>query len=264
MRCRLGRVGGDGKHRIVNTASPAPGVTPGEEDFLSTYVLIPGAGGAATWYWHRVVPLLEQAGHRAIPVDLPGPDERAGLPEYARLAGDAITASNAGEDVVLVAQSLGGFTAPLVASRVPVRAIVLVNAMIPRPGETAGRWWENTGAVQARTEAAEEAGLPVEFDEELYFLHDLPPEVVAEGASHQHHEADAAFASPCDFTAWPQVPTRVVVGAEDRFFPPGFQRAVARDRLGIEADVLPGGHLMALGRPAPLADYLLEVSSAAR
>lgn len=240
-----------------------PGPHP-EEDVLSTYVLIPGAGGAATWYWHRVVPLLEQAGHRAIPVDLPGPDERAGLPEYAQLVVDAIAGSDAGQDVVLAAQSLGGFTAPLVASRVPVRAMVLVNAMIPRPGETAGHWWENTGAVQARTEAAQQAGFPVEFDEELYFLHDLPPEVVAEGASHQHHEADAVFGTPCDFTAWPPVPTRVVVGAEDRFFPPGFQRAVARDRLGVEADLLPGGHLIALSRPGPLASYLLEVSSAAR
>ncbi len=33
------------------------------------FVLIPGAGGAA-WYWHRVVPLLQEAGHEAIAVDL--------------------------------------------------------------------------------------------------------------------------------------------------------------------------------------------------
>ena len=38
---------------------------------MSTFVLIPGAGGVA-WYWHRVVPLLTAAGHEAIPVDLPG------------------------------------------------------------------------------------------------------------------------------------------------------------------------------------------------
>jgi hypothetical protein len=40
------------------------------------FVLIPGAGGVA-WYWHRVVPLLREAGHGAIAVDLPGDDERA-------------------------------------------------------------------------------------------------------------------------------------------------------------------------------------------
>jgi len=107
-----------------------------------SFVLIPGAGGAA-WYWHRLVPLLCQAGHEAIAVELPGDDETAGLPEYARLVADAYGDRG---DVVLVAQSLGAFTAPLVAAIVPVTAIVFVNAMIPVPGETPGGWWDNTTA----------------------------------------------------------------------------------------------------------------------
>src|SRR5215472_3350711 len=88
-----------------------------------TFVLIPGAGGAA-WYWHRVVPLLRAAGHEAIAVDLPGDDPAAGLPEYTRLAAGAISGRG---NVVLVAQSLGGFTAPLVAAKAGVTAIVFVN-----------------------------------------------------------------------------------------------------------------------------------------
>ena len=222
---------------------------------MSTYVLIPGAGGAA-WYWHRVVPLLQEAGHEAVAVDLPGDDDTAGLPEYTRLAVSAIGDRN---DVVLVAQSLGGFTAPLVAAKVPLRALVLVNAMIPSPGETPGAWWGNTGAIEARTAAAEQGGYGTEFDETVYFLHDVPPEVVATGATHQRPEAGAVFGSVCDFGAWPSVPIRVVAGADDRFFPVEFQRALARDRLGVEADVLPGGHLIALAQPARLADYLLGV-----
>jgi len=46
---------------------------------VTSFVLIPGAGGSA-WYWHRVVPLLRAAGHEAAAVDLPGDDEGAGLP----------------------------------------------------------------------------------------------------------------------------------------------------------------------------------------
>src|SRR5580704_10977177 len=80
-----------------------------------TFVLIPGAGGTA-WYWHRVVPLLREAGHEAIAVDLPGDDPTAGLPEYADLVASAIGSR---DNVVLVAMSLGGFTAPLVAAKVP-------------------------------------------------------------------------------------------------------------------------------------------------
>jgi pimeloyl-ACP methyl ester carboxylesterase len=221
---------------------------------VSTYILIPGAGGAA-WYWHRVVPLLQQAGHQAVAVDLPGDDEQAGLPEYARLV---VSAAGGQDDVVIVAQSLGGFTAPLAAERLPVRAVILVNPMIPVPGETPGAWWDNTGSPEARAAAAKEGGYGTDFDEAVYFLHDVPAEVVAAGAAQQRPEADAVFGSVCDFGAWPPVPIHVVAGADDRFFPVEFQRRQARDRLGIDADVLPGGHLIALSQPSRLTDYLLS------
>jgi alpha-beta hydrolase superfamily lysophospholipase len=158
---------------------------------VTSFVLIPGAGGAA-WYWHRVVLLLAAAGREAIPVDLPGADESAGLPEYVDLVVGAVGERT---DVVLVAQSLGGFTVPLVAERVPVRGIVLVNAMIPLPGETAGAWWENTGAPQARVAAAEAGGYSPDFDEQVYFLHDVPAEGLAGGEEHRRAEADAVFGS---------------------------------------------------------------------
>ena len=220
-----------------------------------TFVLIPGAGGTA-WYWHRVVPLLRDAGHEAIAVDLPGDDPTAGLPEYARLVASAIGGR---DNVVLVAMSLGGVTAPLVAAKIPVSAIVFVNAMIPRPGETPGEWWDDTGWSDARVAAAKRGGYSPEFDLAVYFLHDVPPDVAAAGEPYQRPEADVAFGSVCDFSAWPPIPIRAVAGADDRFFPVAFQQALARDRLGIEADVLPGGHLIALAHPAELASYLLAL-----
>lgn len=221
---------------------------------MNVFVLIPGAGGAA-WYWHRVVPELQARGQQAVAVDLPGDDESAGLTEYA----DAVVAAIGDhEDVVLVAQSLGGFTAPMVCARVPVGLLVLVNAMIPLPGETPGQWWDQTGWLAARVAAAEAAGYAAEFDLATYFLHDVPPEVVDAGASHERPEADVAFSRPCDIDRWPDVTTRVVAAAEDRFFPLEFQRRVARDRLGIHADEVPGGHLVALSRPVDLVDRLME------
>ena len=216
-------------------------------------MLIPGAGGSA-WYWSRVAPVLESAGHAAIAVDLPGDDDAAGLPEYTRIAVDAIGSRT---DVVLVAQSLGGFTAPMVCDAVPVASLVFVNAMIPRPGETPGAWWANTGAVEAREAAAATGGYG-DFDVATYFLHDVPADVAADGEPHQREEADAVFATSCDVAAWPSVPTRVLAGSDDRFFPVDFQRRVARERLGIDIDVLPGGHLIALARPDAVARYLLQ------
>jgi len=220
---------------------------------MTTFALIPGAGGTA-WYWHRVAPLLAAAGHQVIAADLPADDETAGLPEYASTV---LAAIGDARDVVLVAQSLGGFTAPLVAVKIGVRGIVFVNAMIPVPGETPGAWWAATGWQQARVQAAERGGYGTDLDLATYFLHDVPPEVAAAGEPYQRPEADVVFGSVCDFGCWPDVPIRAVAGADDRFFPAAFQRALARDRLGSEADVLPGGHLIALSQPERLAAYLL-------
>jgi pimeloyl-ACP methyl ester carboxylesterase len=224
-------------------------------DGRQTFVLIPGAGGSA-WYWHRLVPLLQAAGHEAIAVDLPGDDPAAGLPEYAGLVAGVIGRR---DNVVLVAMSLGGFTAPMAAAKTPVRALVFVNAMIPRPGETPGAWWENTGWSDAGAAAAKRGGYPADVDLAVYFLHDVAPEVAAAGEPYQRPEADVAFGSRCDFGRWPSIPIRAVAGADDRFFPVDFQQALARDRLGLDADVLPGGHLIALAQPAALARYLLTV-----
>lgn len=222
---------------------------------MRTFVLIPGAGGIA-WYWHRVVPLLATAGHEAISVDLPGDDANAGLPEYASIVSSAIGERN---DVVLVAQSLGGFTAPMVAARTPVSGLVFVNAMIPRPGETPSAWSDNTGSGPARAEAAAAGGYSADFDDVTYFLHDVPADVRADGEGRQRPESDAVFGSVCEFPDWPPVPIKVVAGRDDRLFPAGFQAAVARERLGIDADVLPGGHLIALAQPEALARYLLDL-----
>jgi pimeloyl-ACP methyl ester carboxylesterase len=217
------------------------------------FVLIPGAGGAA-WYWHRVVPELQARGIDAVAVDLPGADPSAGLPEYT----DAVVAAIGNRtSVLLVAQSLGGFTAPMVCARAEVAALVLVNAMIPLPGETPGQWWHNTAAPQARAEAAQAAGYSVEFDPHTYFLHDVPAEIAAAGAAHQRPEADIVFSQPCTIEQWPRVPTHVLAGAGDRFFPSSFQRGVARNRLGSDAVEIPGGHLVALSRPIDLVDQLI-------
>jgi pimeloyl-ACP methyl ester carboxylesterase len=54
------------------------------------------------------------------------------------------------------------------------------------------------------------------------------------------------------------VPIKVVVGADDRFFPQAFQERIARERLGVGVDVVPGGHLAALSRPEALAHRLID------
>jgi pimeloyl-ACP methyl ester carboxylesterase len=220
---------------------------------MALFVLVPGAGGMA-WYWHRVIPLIRAAGHEPIAVDLPGDDRHAGLASYADIVIRTI-AERSG--VILVAQSLGGFTAPLVCARVPVRMVVFVNAMIPKPGETAGQWWGATGAIEAREQAAARRGYAAEFDMGTYFLHDVPQDVLRSGPQQPREEAEIIFSEPCHFTRWPDVPIHVLAGRDDRFFPIEFQQRVARERLGKEVDEIPGGHLVGLSNPKGLTERLL-------
>jgi pimeloyl-ACP methyl ester carboxylesterase len=220
----------------------------------ASFVLIPGAGGMA-WYWHRVARLLEQARHEPIVIDLPGDDASASFCDYADIV---VRAIGRRENVVLVAGSLGGFTAPLVCDRAPVRMLVLVNAMIPQPGESAGAWWENTQSGQARIAAARNGGYSTEFDLQTYFLHDVPEAILRAAPARQRDQAEAIFQHTCPFERWPQIPIHVIASANDRFFPLEFQRRVARDRLNTEVEVVPGGHLVALSHPDELVDLLLR------
>ncbi len=230
-----------------------------------TFILIPGAGGSA-WYWHLVVPILKQRGHEAIPVALPAADDTAGLPEYAAAVVRAIGDRDP-RRVILVAQSLAGFTAPLVCDEVPVALLVLVNAMIPKPGESPGEWWRNTGHGTAKRRRnlhdGREADAP--FDPLADFFHDVPQPVINEAfAQGEPRQSDTVFASRCASQGWPAVPTRVLVARDDRFFPAEFQKRVALERLGISADEIPGGHLVALSQPEELAARLLTYASEAR
>lgn len=224
-------------------------------DRSCTFVLIPGAGGSA-FYWHRLVAELQRRGHGSVAVELPAGDEAAGLPEYAAAVFDAIADDTT--PIVVVAQSMGGFTGPLVCTQRPAEMLVLVNAMIPLPGETPGDWWGATGQAEARQRLATEQGRAVPEDPLEDFFHDVPKDVFdAVMAQPEPRQADAPFAQPLAIDRWPDVPTRVIAGADDRFFPADFQIRVSQDRLGITPDIVPGGHLVALSRPVELADRLL-------
>ncbi|HEX3087424.1 MAG TPA: alpha/beta fold hydrolase, partial [Ilumatobacteraceae bacterium] len=104
---------------------------------MATFVLIHGAGDVG-WYWHLVEAELRARGHDAIAPDLPCDDDSAGLPEYANTVVDAIGDR---QHLVVVGQSLAGFTAPIVCTRVAVDLLVLLAPMIPAPGDSPVSYW---------------------------------------------------------------------------------------------------------------------------
>ena len=222
---------------------------------MATFVMIHGAADTA-WYWHLVEPELRQRGHDVVTMDLPCDDDSAGLDEYADTVIDAIGDRS---DLVLVAQSFGGFTAPLVCDRVPVDLMVLLAAMIPSPGETPNDYWTNTGWEPAKLDSVELPEGTREEDAETIatFMLDVPPELAAEALKRVRDQSETPGRKPWPLNAWPDVPTRFLLCRDDRFFPAEWMRRVVKDRLGIAPDEIGGSHCIALSRPKELADRLV-------
>ncbi|WP_335939836.1 alpha/beta fold hydrolase [Streptomyces sp. PTD5-9] len=218
---------------------------------MTEYVFIPGAG-SDSWYWHPLADELRARGHRVATPELPCDDDAAGLPEYA----DAVAAEIGDRTgTVLVAHSFGGFTAPLVCRRAPVGRLVLLTAMIPRPGEAPGAWWAGTGYERARREQDERDGRDPD-DEDALFFHDVPPALAAQAREHGRRQSATPFAAPWPLSAWPSTPTSFLLCRDDRLLPAAFMRRVVAERLGIVPDEIDGGHMVALARPRQLADRL--------
>jgi thioesterase domain-containing protein len=215
---------------------------------MAIYVLIPGAGGES-WYRHLVVPLRKAAGHRAVAVELPARDPDAGLDDYVAAALNAVGTPEG--DAVVVGQSLGGFTAPMVAERVNAAELVFVAAMIPKPGETAGAWWGASGFHDIWGDQ--------EIDNMDHFLHDLPPAVLKEAMERgEPQQTDRVMTDPFPpLPALPAVRTRGIACTNDRLFPVAFMDRLIRDRLDVEPEHVAAGHLPALANPAGLVAVLL-------
>ena len=211
---------------------------------MATFALIHGAGDVG-WYWHLAERALRERGHDAVAPDLPCDDDSAGLWDYADTVAEAVGDRR---KLVVVAQSAGAFTAPLVCERVPVELLVLVAALVPKPGEAPRDWWTNTGYEP----------LPGEWsgDVRAIFYHDVPAELADEALRRTRAQSDTPTEAPWPLATWPDVPTRFLLCRHDRLLPPDFLRRVVRERLGIEPDEIDAGHCVALSRPRELAERL--------
>ncbi|KAB2350230.1 alpha/beta hydrolase [Actinomadura rudentiformis] len=225
---------------------------------MATFALIHGSGDVG-WYWHLVEAELRSRGHDVVAPDLPCDDDSASLNDYADTV---VKAVGDRQDLVVVGHSYGGFTAPLVADRLPVDVLVLLAAMIPSPGESAADWWTNTGYGQAVREQAElDGGRTGNADPFICYYNGVPRALAEEALSKERGESSTAYDSPWPLDAWPDVTTKFVLCKDDLFFPADFFRRLAPERLGIDPDEIPGCHCVALSHPKELADLLVSYTA---
>jgi pimeloyl-ACP methyl ester carboxylesterase len=210
---------------------------------VTTYVLIHGAGDVG-WYWHLVEPELRARGHDVVVMDLPVDDDVAGLSAYADVVVDAIGDRT---NLIVVAQSFGGYVAPIVCDRVPATLLVLVAGMVPAPGESADEMWSNTSY------SSEQQG---DSSEIAIFYHDVDPKLAAEALRRGRRQSETPGREPWPLAAWPQVPTRYLLCRNERLLPAAWVRRVVRNRLGIVPDEMDSGHTPALSHPDELVRRL--------
>ena len=212
---------------------------------MASYALIHGAGDVG-WYWHLVAAELRERGQDVVAMDLPADDDSAGLSAYADVV---VEAMGDRDDVIVVAQSFGGYTAPIVCDRIAPRArlLVLVAAMVPAPGESADEMFKNTRYQPEPQRDSSELAV---------FYHDVPPALAAEALARGRKQSETPGKEPWPLASWPKITTRYLLCRNDRLFPAPWVRRVVRDRLGMTPDEIDSGHTPALSRPRELAERL--------
>jgi pimeloyl-ACP methyl ester carboxylesterase len=226
-----------------------------------TFVLVPGAG-ADPRVFDATIAVLGELGHEGIAPPLPLGDPDATPSDHAAAIIAALPEPPPAP-LVIVGQSLGAYAATIAAARLRPARLILLAPMIPAPGESAGDWWRGTDHEAAIAALIERHGTPSDWGEEAMaevFYHDVDEATLAANAEFDGVPAPGLFAEPLPLSAWPEVPTTVLAGRDDRLFPLAFQRRVARERLGLdEIAEIDGGHLPMLARPRELAERLVEL-----
>lgn len=212
------------------------------------------------WCWDRLKPELERLGHRVITMDLPISDPALGANDYA----DAIEAAlGPGGEPVIVGHSMAGLITPVVAARRPVRSLVFLAAFLPSPGRSANdqRAAEPIdGRVAPKTAEWTDLGDDVwtvgpNTATELFF-HDASPDLAHWATDRLRPQAYRVMKEITPLSEWPDVKSHSIVCRDDRALNPDWARLAARDRLGIEAVEIDGGHSPFLTRPAELGQLL--------
>lgn len=228
---------------------------------MATFCLVHGAWHGA-WCFERLTPLIESAGHRAIAVELASDTPGTTCSDYADSIVDAL--GDAGDDVVLVGHSFAGLTIPLVAARRPLERLVYLAALIPKPGVSMTEQFESGEQAiifDGGRELDAEGSLSYWTDREaaISAMYQDCSAADAEWAwSQLRPQSRAAQNEICPLDAFPEVPTEYIACADDRLASNEWGRRTARERLGVEAIEIPGGHAACISRPDRLAEMLLR------
>ncbi len=212
--------------------------------------------------WKLLIPELEKHGHQTITPSLPVDEPAASGTRYAEVIAQAL--EDASDNVVLIGHSASGMFIPLVPGLRPIRRLVYLAALIPTPGASIrDQLTTDPDMLNPEWVATCRAGNDPSTNDEVainFLFHDCQPEAINLGlTTRMRMYAERAMTEIFPLKALPEVPSSYIVCCDDRTISPVWSRRTARERLGVEAIELPGGHCPYLSRPLQLADVLTEM-----
>jgi pimeloyl-ACP methyl ester carboxylesterase len=206
--------------------------------------------------WSKVIPILQNAGHKVIAVQLP----------LHSLADDVDTIKRAielaGGPTILVGHSFGGFEITNAAyNNQNVTGLVYVAALAPDEGESVGSYGLDASAFPPGLLVPDSGGF-------LYLNPEMFHEAFIQDANATEAETLAAVQKPVHqsyFTvssgppAWKQLPTWFAVSENDHIIPPDAQRNFT-ERMNATTISLNSSHASPVTHPDEIAELILNAT----
>jgi pimeloyl-ACP methyl ester carboxylesterase len=230
-----------------------PGVTQNMSN-TTNIVLVHGAWADAS-SWSKVIPMLRDAGHKVIAVQ---------LPEHS-LVDDVETVKRAiehiGGPVTLVGHSYGGAVITNAGYNNPnVTGLVYIAAFAPDEGQSLSDFIDVTNLPPGFLQF-DKGGFayinPAMFHEG--FIQDVTPTEAAILAIVQKPAHQAILADKSGPPAWKQLPTWYQVSENDRIIPPDVQRTFAQ-QMNATTISLNASHASYVSQPTEIADFILNAT----
>jgi pimeloyl-ACP methyl ester carboxylesterase len=205
--------------------------------------------------WNKVIPILQNAGHRVIAVQLA---ERS-------LAEDVATVKRAidlvGGPTILVGHSFGGFVITNAAyNNQNVTGLVYVSAFAPDEGESAVNF--------VPVESLPPGLLVIDSGGFAYLNPEMFPQAFAQDVNTteaktlavvQKPAHQSLFTEPSGPPAWKQLPTWFEVSEGDHIIPPDSQRMFAQ-RMNATTISLNSSHASTVSHPDEIAQLILDAA----
>jgi pimeloyl-ACP methyl ester carboxylesterase len=233
---------------------------------LTKFVLAHGSWHGS-WCWERVRPILVEAGHEVVTVDLPSGNPSADVMDYVAVIEKAIEPPL--NSVVLVAHSSAGIAASVVARRLALGKVVLVAGFLPRRDisileRIAGGEpmlvdaWGQVFAGMPRDEFGGTTLAPAIAEE--FFYKDCPPDDVRSSVVPRLalERATKLFSEPTPMPDERLTRSRYVVCTADRALNPQWAREAA-EQVCDEVVEIDAGHSPFWSKPAELCQLLTQL-----